>query len=122
MVDGLLYRTKLITGVYAGLAYSPVSNFIAVVSTAYQYYTLKNLGLGFVVELKPFQFYAMSDNVLGFISPYDTRNINLRVGLNLSFGCDKGETTGSRAGRGDITTMQGNCAWIKDSPQKRKRR
>jgi hypothetical protein len=122
LVDGLLYRTKLITGAYAGLAYSPFTNFTAVVSMAYQYYTLKNLGFGFVWKLQPFQLYAMSDNVLGFIAPYDTRNINLRVGLNLMFGCDKGGTTGSRARKGGIAAMQGNCGWVKEEPKKRKRR
>ncbi len=35
------------------------------------------------------QFYTVSDNVLGFLRPLDSRTINLRFGVNLMLGCPK---------------------------------
>ncbi|MBK9800144.1 MAG: OmpA family protein [Bacteroidetes bacterium] len=63
-----------------------------------------NIGLGLAVNLGPVQLYAVSDNVLGLFVynkynvtnddgkktsityPGNTKNLNLRVGLNLTFG------------------------------------
>ncbi len=48
-----------------------------------------NIGLGFVAKAKWFQFFMMTDNVWGFIWPQATHNVNLRMGINLIFGCEK---------------------------------
>lgn len=52
-----------------------------------------NVGLGWVAKAKWFQFFMMTDNLMGFILPQNTRNINFRMGMNLIFGCKKKETT-----------------------------
>ncbi|MCB0733859.1 MAG: hypothetical protein KDC76_04735 [Bacteroidetes bacterium] len=43
-----------------------------------------NLGLGLSINLGPFQFYAVSDNVGGVFAPMDVKNLNLRTGFNLA--------------------------------------
>ena len=48
--------------------------------------TYSNLGLSSVMNLGPFQFYALSDNVIGPFLPSTSRKFNLRIGINLQFG------------------------------------
>jgi hypothetical protein len=53
--------------------------------------SFKNLGLGFALKFGFYQWYMVSDNIFGFIYPQSTRTINLRMGLNMIFGCNKKE-------------------------------
>ncbi len=52
-----------------------------------------NLGLGASARLGPFQFYAMTDNILGTANfmfpflPWATKNRNFTAGMNWKFGC-----------------------------------
>lgn len=77
-------------------------------SYSYNKYSFNNFGAGFVLGRKNLQFYMVSDN-LGAITPLKTRNINLRFGLNLLFGCgsspEKKYTTPPASGTG--------CFWIR---------
>lgn len=49
--------------------------------------TLNNLGLGLGWGGDFFQFYMLSDNVLAAFYPENARNVNLRFGFNIFFGC-----------------------------------
>ncbi|MDT8431267.1 MAG: DUF5723 family protein [Bacteroidales bacterium] len=49
--------------------------------------TLMNVGAGLAYTGRGMQFYAVTDNFLGFIRPLDTRTVNLRFGMNLMLGC-----------------------------------
>ena len=60
--------------------------------------TYNNFGFGFSSRLGPFSLYLISDNIptgyaveqsSGMVLPYDSRVLNLRIGLNLVFGCNK---------------------------------
>jgi hypothetical protein len=60
--------------------------------------TYNNFGFGFSSRLGPFNLYLITDNVptgyaveqsSGMIIPYDSRVLNLRIGMNLVFGCRK---------------------------------
>jgi len=60
--------------------------------------TYNNFGFGFSSRLGPFNLYLISDNIptgyaveqsSGMIFPYDNRVLNLRIGMNLVFGCNK---------------------------------
>jgi hypothetical protein len=51
-----------------------------------------------------------SDNIPGFILPMNTKNVNLRFGLNLIFGCGK-----------ELDLDQYGCAWLRDSERRRLR-
>ena len=48
--------------------------------------SFNNFGLGFSAKGGPTQFYMVSDNVLGMIFPASTKNLNLRMGVNICFG------------------------------------
>ena len=45
-----------------------------------------NIGLGTSINAGPFQFYFVTDNVMGLANPDKAQNINLQAGLNLRFG------------------------------------
>jgi hypothetical protein len=50
----------------------------------------RSVGLTFMAHLfKTIQFYFVTDNVLVITNPYDTRSVNGRMGLNLTFGEEK---------------------------------
>jgi hypothetical protein len=60
--------------------------------------TYNSFGFGFASRLGPFNLYLISDNIptgyaveqsTGMIIPYDSRVLNLRIGMNLVFGCRK---------------------------------
>ncbi len=46
-----------------------------------------NIGLGIAMRLTPFQLYLITDNVTCFFIPHKTTNVNLKFGINLTFGC-----------------------------------
>jgi hypothetical protein len=45
-----------------------------------------NIGLGTGFKMGPVQIYTVQDNILGFILPKSSNNINFRFGMNLVFG------------------------------------
>ncbi|MEM9921835.1 MAG: DUF5723 family protein [Bacteroidota bacterium] len=57
----------------AGMTYSVFSN------------TYDNLGFNTALQLGPVQIFFLSDNILATFRPYDSRNTNLRFGMNLAF-------------------------------------
>jgi len=48
--------------------------------------TYDNIGLSASYKIGPVQLYAVTDNVIAALQPYESKNVNLRVGLNLVFG------------------------------------
>lgn len=120
--DLQLYRTKLVTGINANLMYEPISNVKGIVSWAYQYNTIKNVGLGVVLGRHPVQFFAMSDNVLGFVAPLGARNFNFRAGLNIMPGC-KGTVREEALKKKKFSSgsLQGTCGWERQQPKKKRR-
>lgn len=49
-----------------------------------------NVGLGGSLNLGPIQFYALSNNALGWVMPSNSNNFDLKLGMNLTFGRRKG--------------------------------
>lgn len=92
-------RFKTATGVTLSLNKAFSEKFSGSVSYSYMYRSLKNVGLGFKAGRSPLQFYMVSDNVLGFISPYGARNVNMRFGLMLNFGCGGNSSSGGRGAK-----------------------
>ncbi len=48
--------------------------------------SINNFGFGFGIKSGPLQLYAVSDNVLGMFLPMAAKNLNVRAGINLTFG------------------------------------
>jgi hypothetical protein len=113
-VNLLLYNrffpTKIQTEATVSITNRPVKNWEASISWSYMNRSVANLGFGLGYGRSPVQFYLVSDNILGFILPMNTKNVNLRFGLNLIFGCRK-----------ELNLDQCGCAWLRDSERRRLR-
>jgi hypothetical protein len=87
-LSGVLYRSKLVSAATFGFDYNPLKYFHLIGSYSLMYRSFKIVGLGMSFGKGPYQFYAITDNLCGFIWPLSTRNINLRFGLNINLGCN----------------------------------
>ena len=100
-------------GAVAGLNISVTRRFDFTASWWWFRKSSTNLGLGMVYKPGPFQFYMVMDNVLpaSFVKindaekgienlwlPYQVKNFNMRIGMNLVFGRIKAESRLSKSG------------------------
>ena len=84
-------------------------------SYSYNNYSFKNLGAGLSLQSNRFQFYLAADNLLA-IDLLDTRNVNVRFGLNIFLGCGD-KKAGSYQGTG--ATGSG-CLWLRRARENQK--
>ncbi|MGK7389793.1 MAG: DUF5723 family protein [Candidatus Cyclobacteriaceae bacterium M2_1C_046] len=68
------YNLKLGRTFNAALSYSIMNN------------SYNNVGLGFSLNLGFFQIYTATDNLLAYLKPQKAQNIDMRFGLNMTFG------------------------------------
>jgi hypothetical protein len=119
--SSVIYRTKALTALTASIEYNPFGNVYILASYSLMYRSFKNFGLGFSVGKGPIQFYLISDNVAGLIWPLDTRNINLRFGLNINLGCTQKEEKGINDGGGRYFTSRTCPVYEKDIQRHRRK-
>lgn len=112
VLSGKISRFRITSGVTLSLNKTFKQKASISLSYSYLYRSFKNLGLGVKLGKSPVQFYAVSDNILGFIKPLDTKNINLRFGLQFNFGCRR-KSSASISGCG--------CYWLKVEEDRRVR-
>lgn len=91
---GLVSRTRFFAGrMHQSFTLSANTRPIRGVSFSASYSVMNraynNLGLGVGLRLGPFQVYAVSDVVSAGLWPEKTQAANLRLGLNLVFGCNR---------------------------------
>jgi hypothetical protein len=110
LVSGRISRYRVTSGLTLSLNKDFNRKASFSLSWSYLYKSLNNFGAGIKLGKSPIQFYAVSDNVFGLIKPLDTKNINLRFGLQLNFGCPKNEKV-SNCG----------CSWLQNAEDKRVR-
>jgi len=104
-------KQKIQSGLTVSGIWRPYNWLSTSVSLSYIHRSINNIGAGLVLGRSPVQFYAVSDNVLGFIWPQSTKNLNLRFGFNLIFGCrEKHRTDGC------------GCYWLQKAEEKNERR
>ena len=106
-----LLPRKLQTGATVSLLTRPAEKLEASISWSYINRSAANLGFGVSYGDKPMQVYLVSDNLLGFVLPLNTKNVNIRAGINLYFGCK------SRFNINDC-----GCDWMKDAESHRLRK
>jgi hypothetical protein len=87
---GGLFYTEMYRGkVYPSFAASARVKFGTKLSLGATYAirnkTFDNIGLNLMAKLGPVQFFGVTDNLISAFRPYDSRNSNLRVGVNLLF-------------------------------------
>lgn len=111
----LLYNrflpTKIQTAATVSLTSRSLKNMEASVSWSYMNRSFTNLGIGLGYGRSPVQVYLVSDNIFGFIWPMNTKNVNLRFGINLIFGCGE-----------QLDLSQCGCAWLRDADSRQLRK
>ena len=117
-VNFLLYNRllpgKLQTGATLSVTTDPEKTWKGSASWSYMNNSLFNLGLGVMYGKNPVQLYAVTDNIFGFILPLSTKNVNLRIGINLILGCrDKPDR---------LNVNDDGCSWMKSERTRRLRK
>lgn len=85
LVYNELYRSRLYTSVAASASVN-VNKMISVGAVyAVRNNTYDNVGLNTTLKLGPVQIFALTDNIISVFQPYDSKNVNARIGLNLVF-------------------------------------
>jgi len=111
----LLYNqfmpAKIQTSVNASLISRPLKNMEASLSWSYMNRSISNVGIGLAYGRSPVQFYLVSDNMLGFFWPMSAKNVNVRFGVNLHFGC-----------RDRFDINQCGCGWLRDAESRAARK
>ncbi|MBO4778906.1 MAG: hypothetical protein J5588_10505 [Bacteroidales bacterium] len=88
--------------------FKPFKFTAATISYSYLDGNFNNLGLGFTVHPGCFQWYLVSDNLLGAaLFPANTRSVGVRMGCNLVFGCVKKDNKHSRGQSKNSLTKKG---------------
>jgi hypothetical protein len=117
--SAVIYKTKFTPAFTLSLDYNPFGFLHLLGSYSLFYGAYNNFGAGFSIGRGPVQFYILSDNALGMIDPANARNLNLRFGLNMNFGCNT-----KRKVPDEYKTLYGPCHTYDDVliPKKRVRR
>ncbi len=111
LMSGKLYRQKIQTGLTLSANTRVARYFAASLSWSYINRSMNNLGLGLAFGRFPVQFYVISDNIPGMIWLQSSKNINIRFGLGINFGCFRKEK------------IKGcGCYWIQKAEEKRERK
>mgnify|MGYP006282369777 CR=1 FL=1 len=113
----LLFRERLYPSFTLSAHAQFLDAFSFTLSYSYRNYSFNNLGVGFSIQNKSAQFYAVTDNLLA-LSPLNTRTINVRFGLNIFFNCRNPQ----RERKNDIPAVSSNkgCSWIQREKEQQK--
>ena len=117
----LLLRSKLHSSITFSATADLTKHALATLSWSYMNKSLKNLGGAIAWQGKGFQFHLASDNLLGFLQPFDTRTINLRVGCNILFGCPRNKKEKLEANSYGGSQLGGVCHWTVKQKLRKKR-
>ncbi len=117
----LLFRSKLHSSITLSATADLKKHVLATLSWSYLNKSIRNLGGAIAWHGKGFQFHLVSDNLLGFLQPFDTRTINLRVGCNFMFGCPRNKKEELEAASYGSSNLGGVCYWTSKQKQRTKR-
>ncbi|MBU8893008.1 MAG: hypothetical protein KOO66_09535 [Bacteroidales bacterium] len=109
----MIYRNKLHSSLTLSANTTVWNKLSASLSWSYLNNTYKNIGLGLAWHNRGLQFHMVSDNVLGIIKPLDARNLNLRFGFGVLFGCPKNKEEEMKMSNEYSSMNKGNCYWAK---------
>ena len=116
----LFLRSKIHSSLTLTATSEVTEGILATLSWSYLNNSIKNIGAGFAFYGKGLQWHVLSDNILGFFYPFDTRTINLRIGASVMFGCPRDKKSKLLSESYGKMPKGGNCSWT-DRPGKRKR-
>ena len=118
----LLFRNKIHASFTFSAGIDIAGRLNTVLSWSYLNNSLKNIGAGLAYHGKGIQFHIVSDNLMGFLQPFDTRSINIRAGANLMLGCPGSKRERNTLSRYPGRLPEGNCGWAETPEFKRKYR
>ncbi|MCK5134497.1 MAG: hypothetical protein KAR19_01820 [Bacteroidales bacterium] len=116
----VIFHSKAHSSVTLSANADLADRILATVSWSYLNNSIKNIGAGLAYHGKGFQLHLVSDNLLGFFYPFDTRSVNLRAGFNVMFGCPRNKKEKLESESYGPMPMVGNCSPAV-SPKKRER-
>jgi len=117
----LFLRSKLHSSVTLSATADYKGRLSGTVSWSYLNRSLENIGLAIASQGKGIQFYLVSDNVIGFFQPFNTRTLNLRAGCNLLLGCPRNKKEQLEAASYSGMPAGGDCSWTEKRKQRSKR-
>jgi hypothetical protein len=117
----ILFRGKLHSSLTLQATSMFSKGFLATLSWSYLNHSLLNLGAGIAYYGKGLQFHLLTDNLLGFFYPFDTRTIHIRMGINLMLGCPRNRLGKLKSESYGPMPRGGNCSWT-ERPGKRERK
>lgn len=117
----LILRSKLHSSLTL-LATADLSSRVqGTLSWSYLNRSIKNLGAVLSLQGEGFQFFLASDNLMGFMQPFDTRTINFRMGFNFLFGCPRNKQEELEAASYTGNPLTGNCSWSAKQKTRKRR-
>jgi hypothetical protein len=118
----LIFRSKLHSSLTVSAQANLADRFLATASWSYLNNSLKNVGIGIAYHARGIQFHAVTDNLLGFFYPFNTRTLNLRAGISLMLGCPRGRSEQRREDFSGFLPGDGECPYPEKPSKKRKKR
>jgi hypothetical protein len=106
------HQMKYQTGFMISALARPSEHLETSLSWSYMNRSALNLGFGIAYGRSPLQVYIVSDNILAPLFPMNTKNLNLRLGLNINLGCS--------APKEKITGC--GCYWLQQDEEIRKKK
>ncbi len=118
----VIFRSKIHSSLTLSASADLAERFMGTLSWSYLNNSIKNVGVGIAYHGKGVQFHAVTDNLLGFFYPFDTRTLNLRAGVNLMLGCPKNKREKERMESHGYLPKTGVCPYSEDPEKTRKKR
>jgi hypothetical protein len=107
----MLFRSKIHSSLTLSATADIADRFLTTLSWSYLNNNLRNIGAGLAYHGKGFQFHLVSDNILGFLYPFNTRSVNLRTGFSVMFGCPKNKREVLEGESYGAAPKGGDCSW-----------
>jgi hypothetical protein len=111
---GLVNRNILLPSkVYSSLTLSATTGLTrrlrGTLSWSYLNRSIRNIGAVLALQGEGFQFHLATDNLIGFMQPFDTRTLNFRMGFNVLVGCPRDKKEALEAASYGPNPIIGNC-------------
>lgn len=117
----LILRSKLHSSFTLSATTDLTQRIRGSLSWSYLNNSIKNLGAVIALQGEGFQFHLASDNLIGFLQPFDTRTINFRMGFNVLFGCPRTKQEELEAASYAGNPLTGNCSWSNQQKQRKRK-
>lgn len=116
----LILRSKLHSSITLSATAELTPRILGTLSWSYLNNSIRNLGAVLALRGAGFQFHLSSDNLLGFLQPFDTRTLNFRMGFNVLLGCPRTKKEELESALYTGNPLTGVCAWSESQKTRKK--